>query len=108
MLKKFEDPERASKRKKRSQETIITQRAKAGKSETTEIIEGHLILQLIHWLQPNRNGEELKAQRKGSLLSNRNIGGSNSSAVVKIYFLVQDPNRGSQMKKIQPHQFVLL
>ena len=107
MSKKFEEAESASKRK-RSQETIITQRAKAGKSETTESIEGHLILQLIHWLQTNRNGEELKAQRKGSLLSNRNIGGSNSSAVVKFYFLVKDPNRGSQMKKIQPHQFVLL
>ena len=45
---------------------------------------------------------------KGCLLSSRKIEGSNSSAVVKFNLLVQDPNRGSQMKKIQPHQFDLL
>ena len=45
-----EDPKRAPKRKNWSHETIITQRAKDGKSETTEHIEGHFTLKLIHWL----------------------------------------------------------
>ena len=103
-----EDPKRAPKRKKWSQETIITQRTKDGKSETTEHIEGHFTLQLIHWLKRNRTWKVLKAQRKGCLLPNRKIGGSNPSVVVNFNFLVEDPNHGSQMKKIQPHQFDLI
>ena len=50
MSRKFDDPKGASKRNQRSHETIITQRAKDGKSETTESIEGHFTLQPIHWL----------------------------------------------------------
>ena len=51
MSRKFDDPKGASKRKKWSQETIITQRTKDGsKSERTEHIECHFTLQLIHWL----------------------------------------------------------
>ena len=103
-----EDPKRAPKRKNWSHETIITQRAKDGKSETTEHIQGHFTLQLIHWLKRNRTWKALKAQRKGCLLPNRKIGGSNPSVVVNFNFLVEDPNHGSQMKKIQPHQFDLI
>ena len=103
-----EDPKRAPKRKNWSHETIITQRAKDGKSETTEHIQGHFTLQLIHWLKRNRTWKVLKAQRKGCLLPNRKIGGSNPSVVVNFNFLVEDPNHGSQMKKIQPHQLDLI
>ena len=48
--KEVKDPKRSPKRKKWSQEIIITQRTKDGKSETTEHIEGHFTHQLIHWL----------------------------------------------------------
>ena len=106
--KEVEDPKRAPKRKKRSQKTIITQRTKYGsKSETTDNIEGQFTLQLIQWLSRNRTGV-LKAQRKRCLLPNRKNGGSNPSVVVNFNFLVEDPNRGSQMKEIQPHQFDLI